>query len=64
MSYLWDYEERRSRVTEVEYQSDTVAAVDEFPTTEKNTTEGMVFLQGALTVAPVGMNMSDSLQHF
>lgn len=62
---LWDYEERRSwEVIAVEYQVDTVVAVDGFPTIEKNMTEKMVSPQAALNVAVVGMDMSNNVQHF
>ena len=63
MSYLWDYEERRSwEVTAVEYRVDTVA-VDALPT-GKNRTGEMISPQVALNFATVGMDMSNSVQHF
>jgi len=42
---------------------DTVVAVDGFLTVGKNTMEKMVSPQSALNVAPVGMGMSNSVQH-
>ena len=38
-SYLWGYEERRWKVSAVEYQVDTVVAVDGLLMTGENMTE-------------------------